>query len=124
MNFQEAVRTCLSKYTQFSGRARRPEYWWFVLFSWLGALVTGLVDRVLFGPDVGIFGVIWGLALLLPAIAVGVRRLHDLGKTGWWLLIGIIPVLGTLLLIYWLVQPGTRGSNEYGPEPRVRPSAL
>lgn len=120
MDFQEAVKTCLNKYATFSGRAWRPEYWWFALFSYFGGVILGIVDRILFGPDVGVLGAIWGLALIVPAVAVGVRRMHDLDRSGWWLLIGLIPLLGALILIYWFVQAGTRGSNRYGPEPRVR----
>ncbi|MFD0981735.1 DUF805 domain-containing protein [Tropicimonas aquimaris] len=119
MKFQDAVRTCLNKYAVFSGRARRPEYWWFALFNLIGSVVTQSLDRMVFGPDMGVLGALWGLALLVPSIAVGVRRLHDLDKSGWWLLIALIPILGTLLLIYWFIQPGTRGPNQYGPEPRV-----
>ena len=121
MTFQEAVRTCLNKYKEFGGRARRPEYWWFLLFTWLGAALTRVLDRLLFGPDVGVLGAIWGLALLIPMIAVGVRRLHDLDKSGWWLLIGLVPIVGTIALIVWFVRPGTNGANQFGPEPRVRP---
>ena len=119
MKFQDAVRTCLNRYTVFSGRARRPEYWWFALFTWLATLVAGALDRLLFGPDMGLIGVVVGLGLILPALAVGARRLHDIGKSGWWLLVGLIPLLGTLLLIYWFVQPSMQEPNAYGPEPKV-----
>jgi uncharacterized membrane protein YhaH (DUF805 family) len=117
MTFMDAIRTCLQKYATFSGRARRPEYWWFALFIWIGTLVTGLLDSMIFGPDMGLLGMIWGLGLILPAIAVGVRRLHDIGRSGWWMLIGLIPIIGTLLLIYWFVQPSVPGNNAFGPEP-------
>ncbi|SFC93087.1 DUF805 domain-containing protein [Tropicimonas isoalkanivorans] len=119
MTFQEAVRTCIQKYVQFSGRARRPEYWWFALFNFLGSIISQMIDRLLFGPDVGVLAAIWGLALLLPSIAVGVRRLHDLEKSGWWLLIALIPIIGFLVLLYWFVQKGTEGPNRFGPEPRM-----
>ncbi len=103
MNFVEAITTCLSKYVTFSGRATRSEFWWFFLFqivlavasSWLGDLLSSLI----------------GLAVLLPAIAVGTRRLHDIGRSGWWQLISLT-VIGLFVLIYWWVQPSD-GANEY-----------
>ncbi len=96
MNFGQAIGTCLKKYVAFSGRASRPEFWWFFLFQMIVFTVTGMISGTLYG--------IAALALLLPGIAVGVRRLHDIGKTGWLLLIGLIPLIG-LIVIYWLVQP-------------------
>ncbi len=121
MTFQQSVKTCLGKYATFAGRARRPEFWWFAMFCWLGALLTGAMDRLLFGPDFGLFGVVFGLAMVIPFIAAAVRRLHDTGRSGWWILIGLIPLLGTLVLIYFYVQPSTSGANEFGPEPPVPP---
>jgi len=106
MNFSQAVSTCLRKYVDFSGRASRPEFWWFFLFQIIVMVVTGMVSDVLNG--------IAGLALLLPALSVGARRLHDIGKSAWFLLLGLIPVLGFLILLYWCVQP-SEGPNVYGP---------
>lgn len=123
MNFQDAVRTCLNKYATFSGRARRPEYWWFALFTWLATLVAGLLDQMLLGPDMGIFGFIVGVGLFLPILAAGARRLHDSDRTAWWLLIGLIPIIGFLVLIFFFVQPSTQGENRFGPEPPERPAA-
>ncbi len=108
MNFGQAISVCLGKYVDFSGRAARPEFWWFFLFqvlvgvvaSFLGDMVSSLVS----------------LALLLPALAVGARRLHDIGKSGWWQLIALT-VIGILVLIYWAVQPSAEGSNEYDKAP-------
>ena len=105
MNFTEAVKACLQKYATFSGRAGKPEFWWFFLFQVLVLVVTGMVSDIL--------NALAGLALILPGLAVGARRLHDIGKSGWFLLVGLIPVLGFLLLIYWFIQPGV-GPNEYG----------
>ena len=105
MNFSQAVATCLRKYVDFSGRASRPEFWWFFLFQIIAMFVTGMVSDVLNG--------IAGLALLLPALSVGARRLHDIGKSAWFLLLGLIPVLGFLILLYWCVQP-SEGANAYG----------
>lgn len=115
MDFTTAVRTCLQKYANFTGRARRSEYWWFVLFNILVAVVAGIVDGALFGAQV--LGTIVALALLIPGIAVGVRRLHDLDKSGWWMLLVLIPLIGALVLIFFFVQKGTDGANRFGPDP-------
>jgi uncharacterized membrane protein YhaH (DUF805 family) len=121
MSFADAVRTCLAKYVVFSGRARRSEYWWFVLFSFLVSMVAGILDLVL-GTDYyrgsGLIGTIASLALLLPSLAVAVRRLHDTSRTGWWILIGLIPIIGWIVLIVFYVQD-SHGDNEYGPNPKA-----
>lgn len=122
MSFQDAVRTCFAKYATFSGRAPRSEFWWFVLFTVLVNFALGVVDRAIFGiaPDgqpVSILGALFSLAVLLPTIAVGVRRLHDLDRTGWWYLLILIPVLGALVLLFFFVQRGTVGANRFGPDP-------
>ena len=103
MTFFEAIQTDLRKYAEFTGTARRPEFWWFFLFQIIVLLVTGMISSILYG--------IAALAMLLPGIAVGARRLHDIGKTGWLLLIGLIPLVN-LLLLYWFVQP-SEGPNQY-----------
>ncbi|MGK6310021.1 DUF805 domain-containing protein [Variovorax sp. DT-64] len=108
MNFQEAVKTCFSKYVDFNGRASRSEYWWFVLAYVIVAIVAGFIHEIVYGLVI--------LAFLLPLLAVGARRLHDIGKSGWWLLLGLIPVVG-LVLLYFMVQPTQPESNEYGAPP-------
>lgn len=108
MDFTEAVKACFQKYATFSGRSGRPEFWWFFLFQVLVYLVTAGISEVLY--------YVAALALLLPSLAVGARRLHDTGKSGWFLLLLFIPILGFLLLLYWFAQP-TAGPNEYGPAP-------
>ncbi|MDF2141003.1 DUF805 domain-containing protein [Paenirhodobacter sp. CAU 1674] len=132
MDFQTAVRTCLQKYVTFSGRASRPEYWWFVLFIILGQIILGIADNVLFhtgnvshGPgywgyrsEGGPLGGLFALATLLPAIAAGARRLHDTGRSGWWLLLAFLPLIGGLVLLYFFVQPSDPGSNGFGQNPR------
>lgn len=117
MDFQTAIKTCLNKYATFGGRARRPEYWWFVLFLFLGNAVFGLLDSALWGSDQMILASLFGLAMFLPSLSAAARRLHDTGRSAWWLLIGLIPVLGFLVLIWFFVQPTERGPNAYGAEP-------
>ena len=112
MGFQEAITTCFSKYVGFQGRAVRSEYWYWVLFI----IIVTVVIQILAGIIGSLFAVIGGLfslGTLLPSIAVGVRRLHDLDKSGWWLLLAFIPVIGGLVLLYFLVQPGTPGPNRF-----------
>jgi len=104
MNFGQAISTCLSKYATFSGRASRSEFWWFFLFQLLVSLVTSFLGDLING--------LAALALLLPALAVGARRLHDIGKSGWWQLIALT-IIGILVIIYWAVQPSAEGSNSY-----------
>jgi uncharacterized membrane protein YhaH (DUF805 family) len=108
MDFVTAVKTCLAqKYAEFNGRASRPEFWWFALFSF----VVQMIARMLLGVSLG--GLV-ALALLVPSLAVGSRRLHDIGKSGWFQLLAFIPVIGWLVLLYWYVQPGKPEANQYG----------
>jgi uncharacterized membrane protein YhaH (DUF805 family) len=109
MNFVDAVKTCFTKYVGFEGRATRSEYWWWVLFI----VAVSIVMAVL---NLGMIGNLFSLTTLLPSIAVGTRRLHDIGKSGWWQLIALIPLIGWLVLIYWAVQP-SEGDNAFGPVP-------
>jgi uncharacterized membrane protein YhaH (DUF805 family) len=107
----------LKKYTVFDGRAHRTEYWMFVLFNVIITIALGLIDRLL-----GISGVlsgIYGLAVLIPGIAVGIRRLHDTNRSGWWLLISLVPVIGTIVLIVFMVQDSQPDTNQYGPNPKA-----
>ncbi len=104
----EAVSGALKNYAKFTGRARRSEYWWFFLFWIIAIFATSFISQNLAAIVV--------LALILPSLGVGIRRLHDIGKSGWWCLISLIPVIGALVLIYWAVQP-SGGDNAYGPAP-------
>ena len=118
MNYYTAV---LQKYTDFSGRARRKEYWMFALINAIISLVLYGIDSAI-GTGSGTFGVLGGLyslAVLLPSLAVGVRRLHDIGKSGWWLLIALVPLIGGLYLLFLAVQDSNRGDNAYGPDPKA-----
>ena len=112
----------LKKYAVFGGRSRRKEYWYFVLFSLIVSLVLSAVDALLgtFGSsNVGLLGGIYGLAVLIPSIAVSVRRLHDIDRTGWWVLIGLVPVIGTIVLLVFAASDGTPGENRFGPNPKA-----
>jgi uncharacterized membrane protein YhaH (DUF805 family) len=122
MSFQDAVRTCLQqKYVDFSGRARRSEYWFFVLFYVIVRFVANIIDAIIgtrgFAVNQGLLGTLVALALLLPGLGVGVRRLHDTGRSGWWLLIGLIPLVGAIVLIVFFVQD-SQPDNQYGPNPK------
>ena len=112
----------LKKYAVFNGRARRMEYWYFVLFNIIVLIVLSLID-VLLGTfnivrGVGLLSGIYSLAVLIPTLAVTVRRLHDIDRTGWWILINFIPLIGTIVLLVFELTPGTPGSNRYGPDPK------
>src|SRR4051794_3761505 len=99
MNFGYAIKTCLTKYADFSGRARRSEYWYFFLFNVIVDVVAGLIDLAIKAP---VLQVIAGLALLIPGLAAGVRRLHDTDRSGWFPLIALIPIAGIIILIVFL----------------------
>ena len=113
----------LKKYAVFSGRSRRKEYWYFVLFSVIVSLVLSAVDAILgtfsSSTNVGLLGGIYGLAIIIPSIAVSVRRLHDIDRTGWWVLISLVPVIGTIILLVFAVLDGTPGQNRFGPNPKA-----
>lgn len=96
MTFQESIRVCFAKYADFSGRASRSEYWWFFLFDTLGFVGLSMINDVL--------GLVFYLATLLPSLAAGARRLHDTDRSGWWLLIGLVPIIGVIVLVVFLVQ--------------------
>lgn len=112
-DIKSAATDALQKnYFQFKGRAARPAYWWYALAYFVVYIVVSL-------PGVTMLSMILSLALLLPTLGLGVRRLHDINMSGWWMLVGIIPVLGWGVMIYWAIQPGTSGPNDYGPAPTV-----
>ncbi|MFG1401925.1 DUF805 domain-containing protein [Xanthobacter sediminis] len=143
MDFITAVKTCLSKYAVFQGRASRSEFWWFELFLLLVALAVPFIVALLFGGvmtehmsaeamgETGHgWGMMWGvggaagaiphlvnLALFLPALGVTVRRLHDVGRSGWWVLLMAVPLIGFLVLLFWFVQPSEPRANAHGPQP-------
>lgn len=112
----------LKKYAVFSGRARRKEYWYFVLFNLIIGFVLGFIEGALgLFPDAdqSILATIYSLAVLLPGLGVSVRRLHDTDRRGWWLLIALIPLVGSIVLIVFMAQDSKPGDNRYGPNPKV-----
>lgn len=115
----------LKKYAVFEGRARRKEYWFFALFNAIIMIVLGIIDRVIGTYDVhssvGLLSGIYALAVLIPSIAVAVRRLHDTSRTGWWILIGLIPVIGAIVLFIFTLLDGKPEENAYGVSPKASP---
>jgi uncharacterized membrane protein YhaH (DUF805 family) len=114
MSFTEAIATCFRKYVEFRGRAARSEYWYWMLFAFIaGAALQTISDSL---------AAAFSLATFLPGIAVGARRLHDIDKSGWWLLIGFIPIIGWIVLIVWGIRRGDFGPNRFGPNPLMAPA--
>lgn len=111
----------LKQYAVFSGRARRTEYWMFVLCNVIVMLLLDMVDKLI-GGDNELISSIYSLAVLLPSLAVAARRLHDTDRSAWWLLLGLIPIIGTLVLIYFMVCNGQQGPNRFGDDPKAAPS--
>lgn len=122
MDFMTAVRSCLSRYTDFEGRSQRSEFWWFFLFNIIGSAVANAIDTAILGFPV--LGILWSLGLLIPGIAVSIRRMHDLDKSGWWIFIVLVPVVGFLIYLYWVVQRGTVGPNRFGADPLAAQGAM
>lgn len=121
MGMLDAVKSCFTNYVGFSGRARRSEYWFFVLFNVIVAFVLGILSNV-----AGIFSlvsVIYSLAAFLPGLACVIRRLHDIGKGGVWFLIAFVPLVGSIILVVLLAKEGEAGDNQYGPNPKTTVNA-
>ena len=116
MSFMESITTVLQKYCDFNGRARRSEYWWFALaYSILSSVLSALSQN---STIFMILNLIVALGLLLPSLGVSVRRLHDIGKSGWYLLFALIPVVGAIIVIIWHCKDSQPGENQYGPNPK------
>ena len=113
MTFVEAIKDGFGKYVTFSGRSSRSAYWYWVLFAFIVAVVATIID-VAIGSR--IVSVITSLALLLPGLAVGIRRLHDIGRSGWWILIALVPFIGVIVLLVFALQP-SEGPNRFGERP-------
>lgn len=115
MSFVDAIRSVLTQYVGFRGRARRSEYWWFYLFH----SILGFLAACLSGETGGSYiAVIVGLALILPSLAVSVRPLHDTDRSGWFLLLALIPIVGGIVLLIFYVQDSKPGPNRFGPNPK------
>jgi uncharacterized membrane protein YhaH (DUF805 family) len=117
MSFSEAIRSVLARYAVFGGRSRRSEYW----FWTLAAVVVGVVIEVLLfiSRPLGLtLELVFVLATFIPGLAVAVRRLHDTDRSGWWMFIALIPIIGTIVLIVFVATDGTPGPNKYGPSPK------
>lgn len=113
MGFMEAVKSCFRRYVDFQGRSPRSEFWWFYLAFIIFYVLVIILAAI--APILGIIG-LGLLAFIIPMLAVSIRRLHDLDKSGWWYLIGFIPLAG-LILLYWFCLKGTEGDNRFGPDP-------
>jgi uncharacterized membrane protein YhaH (DUF805 family) len=127
VGFGEAIQSFFTNYVKFTGRARRSEYWFITLFLALTNIGATVIDGVLFAGDIGDFlldggwgpvGILWGLAVLLPSIAVLVRRLHDSNKSAWWILIILVPLAGFIVLFVFSLLDSTPGENKHGPSPK------
>lgn len=114
MNYYKLV---LKKYAVFDGRAQRAEYWYFFLFNIIIDIVLYIISALI-GDDLNILGLLYGLALFIPGLAVAVRRLHDIGKSGWMLLINLIPIIGFIWFLILLIRDSDPGDNKYGPNPK------
>jgi len=131
MGFAEAIKSFWSNYAMFKGRARRSEYWFIQLFLIITNVAVGAIDLALMNGDVdrfiangggGIVGLVWILVTIVPALAVLVRRLHDTGKSGWWLLMGFVPFAGAIVLFVFTVLDSTPGENKHGPSVKDAPA--
>ncbi len=112
------LKVVRDNYANFKGRARRQEYWMFAFINLIIILILNTIDRVAFSADMAILSSIYGLAILIPGIAVAVRRLHDTDRSGWWALLGLIPIVGTIILIVMMCFDSTSGTNRFGPNPK------
>lgn len=123
MNFSQAVVNVLKNYATFSGRALRSEYWHWILFYLLAGWVLGILDAAIFGMPTHMHGAvspyysIFVIVTFLPTLAVMVRRLHDINRSGGWIFILLLPVIGMLIMLFWLCSRGTYGANRFGPDP-------
>ena len=120
MEFGDAVKAGFQKYFDFSSRSIRSEYWWWTLFVFIASIVLGMIDGLfgLLGPlGLGPFGALFSIATLVPGLALSVRRLHDVNRSGWWLLLLLVPLIGALIILFWAVSKGDEGPNDYGPNP-------
>ncbi len=110
----------LKRYVDFNGRARRREFWMFFLANFVVSMGINILGSAVMNASAAqLPGAIYSLAVLLPALSIGARRLHDTGKSGWWLLIALVPLVGAILLIVFWATEGNKGQNSYGPDPKA-----
>jgi uncharacterized membrane protein YhaH (DUF805 family) len=113
----------IKKYAVFNGRARRSEYWFFYLFSTVISIILMFVDTAIgavnLASGIGFLSVIYGFFIIIPGLSVTVRRLHDTDRSGWWVLIGIIPFIGPIVLFVFMVLDSSMGDNRFGPSPKL-----
>ena len=124
MSFTAAIKAVLGNYVGFTGRASRSEFWYWILAVVLVSTVLAVIEGMVVAPVLGFesfspeagqpLRVLFNLVIFLPSIAVAVRRLHDIGRSGWWFLLQLIPIIGSLVLLWWYIQPGENEPNEYG----------
>jgi len=117
-----------NRYASFNGRARRSEYWYFILYCFLISIIAKVIDAIIVNPllgmraeevwDGGFLQVITALMFFIPTITIGIRRLHDIGKKGWWMLVCMVPVIGFIVLLYFYTKDSQSGENIYGPNPK------
>lgn len=113
MTFKDAISTCFRKYADFSGRARRSEYWYFCLLN----LIVAFVLTIVLGEG-SLIASLYSLVTLVPGLAVGWRRMHDIGKSGAWIFLSLVPLVGAIIVIIWLAKDSQPGSNAFGPNPK------
>ena len=124
VGFGEAIRLGFGNYFNFRGRATRAEYWWWLVFILLAGTVLGITDfcmGTIASDGRGLFGTLGQLATIIPGLSLGFRRLHDINRSGWWLLLLFAIIIGWIVLIRWLIWRGDNGPNKYGPDPRTTP---
>jgi len=118
MNFTQAITSGFQNYVNFNGRAVRSEFWYWVLFAIIVTIVAKLIDLALFSnSDLSPVSALVGLVLLLPGLAITIRRLHDGDRSGWWIFLNLIPLIGAIVLLVWYCTRGTMGPNRFGPDP-------
>ncbi len=115
MSFGEAVRSGFDHYVKFDGRASRPAFWWWALFGILVYVAAAIIDGAVLGSPILV--ILAYVALLLPGLSVAIRRLHDTDRRGWWILIGVIPIIGTIVLLIFYLEKSNPTENRFGPPP-------